>query len=211
MLAHDIYPVMGFPQGVHMIDFDREHHYHNAIALDDVVVLQISRELMGHLVFERPVLADCFATNIRNNLASIAQHLNEINAMIESSAFPEPEPEYEPEPGQEAVSPENTQFGVDELESTPPQTVFSQGTDAPHSIQIHELSPEGFSDTGAVETPLPGSQFETLIIGDNESSPVRDIMAELSQFSFQPDQTPQEPGHGQTVFPNLAPHVRARV
>jgi len=182
-----------------MAMFIETDHYHNTIALDDVVALQISRELMGNLVFERPVLAECFATNIKNNLASIARSLNEMNAMLDNSAIAEPEDELE------IATAEDTVTGNEEFEIAPPHAVLWEDANVITDIQIDELSLDGFADYGAAEPPLEGSPFEAVNIEVSEAVPVRDIMAELSAFSVPSDQTPPAQEHGQTAFPSLSP------
>jgi hypothetical protein len=181
-----------------MAMFVEMDHYHNSIALEDVVALQISRELMGHLVFERPVLAECFATNIRNNLTNIAKQLHELNAMLDESSLPEQE--YEPE----------LDTVVEEFEFLPPPAAVSQSADETRDFQLPvltlpELPCEGFGENAPEMNRLEVSLFETVKIEDNESLPVRDIMAELSRFSLPPGQTPPELEHDQTAFPNLSP------
>ena len=182
-----------------MAMFIETDHYHNTIALDDVVALQISRELMGHLVFERPVLAECFATNIKNNLASIARSLNEMNAMLDNSAISEFDAE------SENASAEDSVAGDEEFENAPAPAVLAEDANVISDIQIDELSLDGFADIGTAEPLHEGSPFEAVSIEVSEALPVRDIMAELSAFSVPSDQTPPEQGHGQTAFPSLSP------
>ncbi|MHA1165147.1 MAG: Crp/Fnr family transcriptional regulator [Alphaproteobacteria bacterium] len=200
--ADDIMPSLEPGAGLsEMAMFVETDHYHNTIALEDVVALQISRELMGHLVFERPVLAECFATNIRNTLANITRQLNELDEMLDESSLPEPE--FEPD------------TVVEEFEFQPPPAVVSESADTMRDLQLPDLSlpdlslPEltldGFGENGLEVSGPEENLFETAHIEDNEGAPVRDIMVELSQFSLRSSQTPPELEHDRTVFPSLAP------
>ncbi len=171
-----------------MAMFVETEHYHNTVAIEDVVALHISRELMGHLVFERPGLTECFAANIMNNLANTAKQISELDTMLEETHLPEPDPE------QDACA-------EDEIFSLPPApAVVTESARAPDDFRFPELPQEGFGENRPEVT-----QFEILNIEDNKSAPVRDIMAELSQFSLRLDLIPPEPAHDQTAFPSLAP------
>ncbi len=157
---------------------------------------------MGHLVFERPVLPECFAINIRNNLTNIAKQLHELNAMLDGSSLPEYEPELESE----------LDTVVEEFEflPPPPPAAVSQSADEARDFQLPvltlpELPSEGFGENAPEMNRLEVGLFETVNIEDNENLPVRDIMAELSRFSLPPGQTPPELEHDQTAFPNLSP------
>lgn len=163
-----------------MAMFVEMNHYHNSIALEDVTVLQISRELMGHLVFERPVLAECFATNIRNNLANIALQLQELNEDLSEISLPEPELD---------TGYDNAGYAL-----LPAPAMETEAAGTPGDFHLPELSVLE-ADMFAAENSESG--------GGVEGTQVRDIMSELSQFSLLPSQTPPELEHDQTVFPSL--------
>lgn len=162
-------------------------HYHNTIALNDVVMLRISRELIGYLVFERPGLAECFAANIRNNLARTAQQLQELDASLAESAL-------------SALEPDDGDFVH--------QPKFADMPESADLSQFADMTPDIHVSEHVSELPingLEGNGFEQAHIKDNTGVPVRDIMAELSGFSLPSNQTPPRQAHDQTAFPNLSP------
>lgn len=163
-----------------MAMFVEMDHYHNSIALEDVTALQISRELMGHLVFERPVLAECFANNIRNNLTNVALLLQELDAELSASSLPEPE-----------LDTGSGDMGYPLLPAPAMEPEAANTLEDFQLPELHELEVDMFGAENGEDS------------GAHEGAQVRDIMSELSQFSLPPSQSPPEPEHDQTVFPSL--------
>lgn len=151
-------------------------HYHNTIALKDVLMLRISREIIGQLVLERPGLAECFAANIKNNLARTSQQLQELDGSLAETAL-------------SALELDDEDFAA--------QPKFVEMTP---DIPVAELPKNGIAANGVEGNGIKQADSE-----ENTSVPVQDIMAELSGFSLQSNQTPPGRAHDQTVFPSLSP------
>lgn len=170
-----------------MAMFIEVNQLNDVVAVEDSLILVISRAEMCQLMLEKPYLAAHFARNVRQSLISVADTLRALDEELSESLE-----QFEKVAGHESVN--GYAGGVHG--SANGNGISHETFGSRETFGGQPADQESFSFPAAEENAQPDQGSE---------KPFSDLLASLRDLTGQSDQTRPRPEHDQTAYPSPEP------